>query len=106
MSKMKFEKIELCKLELTKSLPKYTDSLIASSIDGLVGREPEVFSLALGKVRQIDHHLDRIRLSAVVDFVFFIINDQLGSVFLCGVHVLEVIEVERVGQDVVRMGTL
>ena len=68
--------------------------------------ELEVLSFFLGEVGQVEADADKVRLRRVVALMLVIIDDHKVTLILSGCDVLEVIEVEWVGQDVIRVNTL
>ena len=63
-------------------------------------------SFFLVHVGQVQRNTHNIALGRVVTLFFVVVDDVEITVFLAGGHVLEVVEVERVGQDVVAVATL
>ena len=68
--------------------------------------ELEVAGLLLRKVGQVEGDADEVRLSGVVALIVVIIDDDVVTVILGRRDVLEVIQVERVCQDIVRVHAL
>ena len=68
--------------------------------------ELEVLGFVLGEVGQVEADADKVGLRRVVALLLVIIDDHQVTLVLSGRDVLEVIEVERVGQDVIRVNTL
>ena len=83
--------------------------VVAPSLDG-VGRldgperclharlvKLEVTSLVFAHVSEVEGDADEVALSGVVALIVIVVNDHLSTVVLSGGHVLEVIQVKRVG---------
>lgn len=75
-------------------------------LHGICNSEVELSSFLLSHVGQVKGHADQVRLGCVVILVLIVIDDQQVSVLLRCTHILEVIKVERIGQDVIRVDTL
>ena len=68
--------------------------------------KPEASCFLLGEVGQVEGYSDEVGLGSVVRLVCIVVDDHFVTVVFSGGHVLEVVQVERVGQDVVRVDTL
>ena len=68
--------------------------------------EREFLGFILVHVGQVEGETDNIALYGVVAFIIIVINDVQVSVLEWGRNILEVIEVKRVGQDIVWVTSL
>ena len=68
--------------------------------------ELELAGLRLRQVGQVERHSDEVALRGVVTFIIIVINDHVITVVFRRSHILEVVKIERVGEDVVRVDTL
>ena len=71
-----------------------------------LGCELEVPCLVFGQVGEVKGNTHQIGLGSVIFLVVITVNDQLVAIFFRSRNVLEVIEVEGVGENVVAMDTL
>ena len=63
--------------------------------------ESELACLLLCQVCEIESDADEVTLGSVIAFILIVIDDHIISVILSCRHVLEVIEIEWIGQDVI-----
>ena len=68
--------------------------------------ELEAAGFILRHVGKVEADTDEVTLSSVVALIVIIVDDHLVTIILSSCHVLEVVKVERVGEDVVRVDTL
>ena len=66
----------------------------------------ELASFVFRKVGQVEGNSDEITLGHIVAFVCVIVNDHVFSVILSSCDILEVIQVERIGQYVIGVDAL
>ena len=62
--------------------------------------------LCFGHVGKVEADADKVTLGGVVAFIIIVIDDHLVTIWLSSCHVLEVVKIERVGEDIVRVDTL
>lgn len=75
-------------------------------VDNGVLLEPKRLGLGLSQESQVENESDQVTLSSVVVLVVVVVNDVVRSVLQVGWEVQEVVEVLRVGQDVVAVHSL
>ena len=68
--------------------------------------ELEVAGLIFAHVRQVEGEADEVTLCGIVTLIIIVVNDHIIAVILSGSHVLEVVEVEGVGENVVGVDAL
>ena len=66
----------------------------------------ELTSFLLGQEGQVKGHTDEVTLSSIVALIIVIIDDHVIAIVLSCRHILEVVQVEWIGQDVVRVDAL
>ena len=66
----------------------------------------ELTGLIFGHVGKVEADADEITLGGVVALIIIVIDDHLVTVILSSSDVLEVVKVERVGEDIVRVDAL
>lgn len=66
----------------------------------------EFLSLLLRHEGKVEADTDEVALSSVITLFIIIVDDNVFTIVFSCRHVLEVIQVERVGQDVVGVDTL
>jgi len=71
---------------------------------GLV--EFEVASLLLSQVGQVEGDAHEVALCRIITLVGVIVDDHVVAIVLGRRHILEVVQVERVGENIVRVGAL
>ena len=68
--------------------------------------ELEAAGLILRHVGKVEADTDEIALSGVVALIVVIVDNHLVTIILSSCHVLEVVKVERVSKDIVRVDAL
>ena len=66
----------------------------------------ELTGLIFGHVGKVEADTDEIALSGVVALIVVIVDNHLVTIILSSCHVLEVVKVERVSKDIVRVDAL
>ena len=93
-----------CKIRLCSEKGSAASLIDLLGDTGLV--EDEVASLLLIHICQVEGDANNIALHSIITFIIVIINDVEVPVLNRGRNILEIIEVERIAQDVVAMAAL
>ena len=80
--------------------------VVSSNVLQVLLAKLEGAGLSFGHVGKVEADADEVTLGGVVALIIIVIDDHLVTVILGGSHVLEVVEVERVGEDIVRVDAL
>ena len=68
--------------------------------------ELELLGLLFEHVGKVEADTDKVTLSGIVALIIIVVDDHIIAIVLSRSHVLEVIQVERVGEDIVRVSAL
>ena len=68
--------------------------------------ELELLGLLFEHVGKVEADTDKVTLSGIVALIIIVVDDHIVAIVLSRSHVLEVIQVEWVGEDIVRVSAL
>ena len=63
-------------------------------------------SLCFSHVGKVEGDANEVTLGGIVALIIIVVDDHLVAVILSSCHVLEVVKVERVGEDIIRVDAL
>lgn len=76
-----------------------------TTLQALLGKL-EGFSFFVGEIGEVEKDTHKVRLSRVISLFVIIVDDHFVTLIFSSRDVLEVVQVKRVGKDVVRVHTL